>query len=75
MDAAAVAEADFALGRVNVHIDRVGGHVEHGASFGEKSGWERVNHYESNAAEGGESLRPRGWAGRHWSLAAFAIPR
>jgi 4-methylaminobutanoate oxidase (formaldehyde-forming) len=47
-------------------------HVEHGASFGEKSGWERVNHYESNAAEGGESLRPRGWAGRHWSLATGA---
>ncbi len=44
-------------------------HVEHGASFGEKSGWERVNHYESNAPRGDESLRPRGWAGRLWSPA------
>ncbi|MEK6229668.1 MAG: FAD-dependent oxidoreductase [Actinomycetota bacterium] len=44
-------------------------HREHGASFGEKSGWERVNYYESNADGGDESLRPRGWAGRHWSPA------
>ena len=44
-------------------------HVEHGASFGEKSGWERVNHYDSNAGAGDESLQPRGWAGRHWSPA------
>ncbi len=44
-------------------------HVEHGASFGEKSGWERVNHYESNAGAGDESRRPRGWAGRLWSPA------
>ena len=44
-------------------------HAEHGASFGEKSGWERVNHYERNAAAGDESLRPRGWAGRLWSPA------
>jgi 4-methylaminobutanoate oxidase (formaldehyde-forming) len=42
-------------------------HVGRGASFGEKSGWERVNWYESNAAGGDESLRPRGWAGMHWS--------
>ena len=27
-------------------------HREHGAAFGEKSGWERVNWYESNAAGG-----------------------
>src|SRR5271166_5809484 len=27
-------------------------HSEHGAAFGEKSGWERVNWYESNASEG-----------------------
>ena len=39
-------------------------HAAHGASFGEKSGWERVNHY---ATPGDEALRPRGWAGRHWS--------
>jgi glycine cleavage system aminomethyltransferase T/glycine/D-amino acid oxidase-like deaminating enzyme len=39
------------------------------ASFGEKGGWERVNWYESNAAGGNESLRPRGWAGENWSPA------
>jgi glycine cleavage system aminomethyltransferase T len=44
-------------------------HAEHGAAFGEKSGWERVNWYESNAPAGDESLRPRGWAGMHWSPA------
>ncbi len=47
-------------------------HREHGAAFGEKSGWERVNWYERNAAAGDESLRPRGWAGRHWSPAIGA---
>jgi 4-methylaminobutanoate oxidase (formaldehyde-forming) len=47
-------------------------HVEHDASFGEKSGWERVNWYESNDAAGDESLRPRGWAGMHWSPAIGA---
>ena len=50
-------------------------HREHGAAFGEKSGWERVNWYESNAAAGDESLRPRGWAGRHWSPAIGAEHR
>ena len=40
-----------------------------GASFGEKSGWERPNWFESNAAAGDEGLRPRGWAGQHWSPA------
>ncbi len=44
-------------------------HREHGAAFGEKSGWERVNWYDSNAAAGDEALRPRGWAGQHWSPA------
>ncbi|MGC9221916.1 MAG: GcvT family protein, partial [Solirubrobacteraceae bacterium] len=44
-------------------------HDQHGAAFGEKSGWERVNWYEHNAAAGDESLRPRGWAGMHWSPA------
>jgi glycine cleavage system T protein len=39
------------------------------AAFGEKGGWERVNWYESNAAAGDESLRPRGWAGENWSPA------
>ena len=47
-------------------------HREHGAAFGEKSGWERVNWYESNAAAGDEILRPRGWAGMHWSPAIGA---
>ena len=47
-------------------------HREHGAAFGEKSGWERVNWYEHNAAAGDESLRPRGWAGQHWSPAVGA---
>jgi glycine cleavage system aminomethyltransferase T/glycine/D-amino acid oxidase-like deaminating enzyme len=47
-------------------------HAGHGAAFGEKSGWERVNWYESNAAAGDESLRPRGWAGKHWSPAVGA---
>ncbi len=40
---------------------------ELGAAFGEKSGWERPNWFEPNAADGDESLRPRGWAGRLWS--------
>ena len=39
-------------------------HAAHGAVFGEKAGWERVNHYSD---AGSEELRPRGWAGRHWS--------
>jgi glycine cleavage system aminomethyltransferase T/glycine/D-amino acid oxidase-like deaminating enzyme len=47
-------------------------HRQHGAAFGEKSGWERVNWYESNVAAGDESLRPRGWAGMHWSPAIGA---
>ncbi len=50
-------------------------HREHGAAFGEKSGWERVNHYGSNEAAGDESLRPRGWAGQLWSPAIGAEHR
>ncbi len=50
-------------------------HAEHGAAFGEKSGWERVNWYDANAAAGEESLRPRGWAGMHWSPAIGAEHR
>ncbi len=50
-------------------------HREHEAAFGEKSGWERVNWYASNEAAGDESLRPRGWAGRHWSPAIGAEHR
>jgi glycine cleavage system aminomethyltransferase T/glycine/D-amino acid oxidase-like deaminating enzyme len=45
------------------------------ASFGEKSGWERANWFESNAAAGDESLRPRGWAGEIWSPASGAEHR
>ena len=48
-------------------------HVAHGAAFGEKSGWERVNWYESNAMA--EAPRPRGWAGMHWSPAIAAEHR
>ncbi len=43
-----------------------------GASFGEKSGWERANWFDSNAADGDEALRPRGWAGENWSPAIAA---
>ncbi|MBS1891047.1 MAG: FAD-dependent oxidoreductase, partial [Actinobacteria bacterium] len=50
-------------------------HRERGASFGEKSGWERVNWYEPNAAAGDEALRPRGWAGQNWSPAIGAEHR
>jgi glycine cleavage system aminomethyltransferase T/glycine/D-amino acid oxidase-like deaminating enzyme len=50
-------------------------HREHGGAFGEKSGWERVNWYERNAAAGDEGLRPRGWAGKHWSPAIGAEHR
>jgi glycine cleavage system aminomethyltransferase T/glycine/D-amino acid oxidase-like deaminating enzyme len=50
-------------------------HAAHGAAFGEKSGWERVNWYGSNEAAGDSSLRPRGWAGMHWSPAIGAEHR
>jgi len=46
--------------------------AELGAAFGEKSGWERPNWFEPNAARGDEALRPRGWAGRLWSPAIGA---
>ena len=48
---------------------------ELGAAFGEKSGWERANWFESNAAAGDVALRPRGWAGRNWSAAIGAEHR
>ena len=48
-------------------------HRDHGAVFGEKSGWERVNWYESNATgvtNGSDpNVTPRGWAGQNWSPA------
>ncbi len=50
-----------------------------GASFGEKSSWERANWFDPNAGGAGvaaapdlEALRPRGWAGQHWSPAIAA---
>ncbi|MGH2596055.1 MAG: GcvT family protein [Actinomycetota bacterium] len=42
---------------------------ELGAAFGEKSGWERANWFASNEDPSLEHLRPRGWAGEHWSTA------
>jgi 4-methylaminobutanoate oxidase (formaldehyde-forming) len=45
-------------------------HVQQGAQFGEKAGWERVDWYESNADEA--ATRPDGWAGRYWSSAIAA---
>ena len=40
-----------------------------GASFGEKSGWERANWFASNEDPAYEDRRPIGWAGEHWSTA------
>lgn len=47
-------------------------HERHGAKFGEKAGWERVDYYAANEARGDASLAPRGWAGRSWSPAVGA---
>jgi 4-methylaminobutanoate oxidase (formaldehyde-forming) len=49
-------------------------HAGHGAEFGEKAGWERVDWYAANApgSPAGRDLaqvRPRTWAGRRWSAA------
>ncbi|HLY72248.1 MAG TPA: FAD-dependent oxidoreductase, partial [Puia sp.] len=44
-------------------------HKKHAAVFGEKSGWERVNYYQSNENPDYEYLRPDGWAGKNWSTA------
>jgi glycine cleavage system aminomethyltransferase T/glycine/D-amino acid oxidase-like deaminating enzyme len=46
--------------------------AELGAEFGEKSGWERANWFRSNEDPAYERLRPRGWAGEHWSTAIAA---
>ncbi|HYK96745.1 MAG TPA: FAD-dependent oxidoreductase [Candidatus Dormibacteraeota bacterium] len=50
-----------------------------GAVFGEKSMWERPNWFSPNENGAGvttrdalEALRPRGWAGEHWSPAIGA---
>jgi glycine cleavage system T protein len=45
------------------------------AEFGEKSGWERANWFGSNEDQRHEGLRPRGWAGKHWSSAIVAEVR
>ncbi|MEO3867250.1 FAD-dependent oxidoreductase [Nonomuraea sp. B12E4] len=55
-----------------------GWHAAHGAVFGEKAGWERVNHYAANEqadGRGEEAERPGGWAGREWSPAVGAEHR
>jgi glycine cleavage system aminomethyltransferase T/glycine/D-amino acid oxidase-like deaminating enzyme len=46
--------------------------AELGAVFGEKSGWERPNWFAPNEDPALEALRPRGWAGEHWSTAIGA---
>ena len=38
-----------------------------GAEFGEKAGWERPNWFRANEDAGDPAVRPRGWAGEHWS--------
>jgi 4-methylaminobutanoate oxidase (formaldehyde-forming) len=43
-----------------------------GATFGEKAGWERPNWFARNIDERFDHLRPRGWAGQHWSTAIAA---
>ncbi|HYM51158.1 MAG TPA: FAD-dependent oxidoreductase [Candidatus Limnocylindrales bacterium] len=45
------------------------------ASFGEKSGWERPNWFDSNAGGADGVRRPSGWAGVHWSPAIAAEHR
>jgi len=40
-----------------------------GASFGEKTGWERPNWFEPYAALAAHGHIPRGWAAHHWSPA------
>lgn len=45
-------------------------HQSHGAVFGEKAGWERVNFYAENVSN--DECRPFGWAGKHWSSAVRA---
>jgi glycine cleavage system T protein len=49
--------------------------TELGAAFGEKSGWERPNWFERNAASMDGLARPAGWAGHHWSAAIPAEHR
>ena len=45
-------------------------HKTHGAIFGEKASWERVNYYLGN--ETNDEFAPYGWAAKHWSSAVRA---
>jgi len=45
-------------------------HKSHGAVFGEKASWERVNFYEGNVSN--NEFAPYGWAAKHWSSAVRA---
>lgn len=47
-------------------------HRAHGARFGEKAGWERVDYYEPNAASARSVAPPAGWSARAWSPAIAA---
>ncbi|MDP9094171.1 MAG: FAD-dependent oxidoreductase [Actinomycetota bacterium] len=48
-------------------------HDQHGAQFGEKAGWERVDWYRPNADRLSVSkITPGGWAQRYWSPAIEA---
>jgi 4-methylaminobutanoate oxidase (formaldehyde-forming) len=52
-----------------------GWHREHGAVFGEKAAWERVDYYEPNVLRARDVLPPAGWAARGWSAAIAAEHR
>jgi 4-methylaminobutanoate oxidase (formaldehyde-forming) len=43
-----------------------------GATFGEKSGWERANWFPPNAGRARHTVRPRRWGMRDWSFAIAA---
>ncbi|HEY7857365.1 MAG TPA: FAD-dependent oxidoreductase [Candidatus Nanopelagicales bacterium] len=50
-------------------------HQDHEGSFGEKSGWERVNYYGCNENTALDELAPTGWAAQHWSSAIVTESR
>jgi heterotetrameric sarcosine oxidase gamma subunit len=50
-------------------------HKVHGAVFGEKAGWERVEYYAPHAPRAADLVAPLGWAGRDWSAATGAEHR